>query len=92
MDTSILSSETLRFSEAVRDCFRDMLGVESLVDGDSYKESSFTPTRRVLAMLHFTGPVEGDFVLGVEEGGRGRIARRGALPRSSGLREFHSFA
>jgi CheY-specific phosphatase CheX len=44
-----------------------MLGVESLVDGDSYKESSFAPSRLVLAMLHFTGPVEGDFVLGLEE-------------------------
>jgi CheY-specific phosphatase CheX len=67
MNHEILSRQTVRFTESVRDCFRDMLGVEIVLDGSECDARPFAPTRPMVAMIHFTGLVHGEFVLNLEE-------------------------
>lgn len=67
MDTKILFEQSVCFSEAVRNCFRDMLGLEIVLDASSPAQNDFSPRHRLVSMIHFTGAVQGDFVLDMDE-------------------------
>ncbi|MBK8802929.1 MAG: hypothetical protein IPN71_12925 [Fibrobacteres bacterium] len=67
MSHEFLSSHTARFAECVRDCFRDMLGTEIVLDGSVCDDHPFAPRRPVVVMIHFTGRIQGDYVINLEE-------------------------
>jgi len=67
MNHEILSCQTAHFTECVRDCFRDMLGMEIVLDNSKVDDHPFAPKRPMVALIHFTGLVQGDFVLNLEE-------------------------
>jgi CheY-specific phosphatase CheX len=67
MDNELLISQSVLFSESVRDCFRDMLGAEIVLDSSNVLVSPFSPSRPMVALIHFTGAVQGDYVLSLEE-------------------------
>ena len=67
MDPEILAGQTTRFAGAVRDCFRDMLGLEIVLDTLDPCRGTFSPRHRLVSMIHFTGAVQGDFVLDMDE-------------------------
>jgi CheY-specific phosphatase CheX len=73
MDDDIFQSQTVLFTESIRDCFRDMLGAEIVLDNTQVREQTFAPSRPMLAMIHFTGPVQGDYVLNLEEATAARL-------------------
>ncbi len=83
MDRETMCGQTIRFTENVRDSLRDMLGVETAQGGDAVVERTFDPRRKVVAMIHFTGSIQGDCVLNLEEDVAARLAgawREGMLP------------
>jgi CheY-specific phosphatase CheX len=67
MNHEILSRQTTLFTECVRDCFRDMLGMEIVLDSSKFDDHPFAPKRPMIALIHFTGLAQGDFVLNLEE-------------------------
>lgn len=67
MDTRILFEQSVCFTEAVRNCFRDMLGLEIVLDASNPTQTVFSPRHRLVSMIHFTGAVQGDFVLDMDE-------------------------
>ncbi|MCB9496591.1 MAG: chemotaxis protein CheX [Fibrobacteria bacterium] len=67
MDDARLISHTLRFTSAVRDCFRDMLGVEMPPVAPGVEIRDFSPSYSMVAMIHFTGAIQGDFAISLDE-------------------------
>lgn len=67
MDSEILCSQTKAYSEAVRESVRDMLGVEIAPSGEVQVSEGFSPRRGLIAMIHFTGFVQGDFAINLDE-------------------------
>jgi len=67
MDEARLSALTLRFAECVRDCFRDMLGIEIAVQENAVQVSDFAPLYSTVVLIHFTGPMQGDYALSLDE-------------------------
>ncbi len=51
----------------MRDCFRDMLGIEIVLDSSVCDDHPFAPRRPVVVMIHFTGRIQGDYVINLEE-------------------------
>lgn len=73
MNHEILSSQTLRFTECVRDCFRDMLGTEIVLDSTTCEDHPFAPRRPMVVLIHYTGRIQGDFVINLEEEAAARL-------------------
>lgn len=67
MNHEFLSSQTLRFTECVRDCFRDKLGTEIVLDSTTCEDHPFAPRRPMVVLIHYTGRIQGDFVINLEE-------------------------
>jgi CheY-specific phosphatase CheX len=67
MDEARLSALTLRFAECVRDCFRDMLGIEIAIRDDAVQIADFAPAYSTVVLIHFTGPMQGDYALSLDE-------------------------
>lgn len=67
MDSQILCNQTMAYSEAVRDIIRDMLGVEIAPAGKILVLEGFVPRRGLSALVHFTGFVQGDFAINLDE-------------------------
>jgi CheY-specific phosphatase CheX len=67
MDADLLLANTQTFAQAVRDCFRDMLGTEIVLEGLPQKQGQFAPAHHLIVMIHFTGPVQGEYVISMAE-------------------------
>lgn len=67
MGHEFLSGQTAKFTDSIRDCFRDMLGIEMVLDSSQFDERPFAPRRPMVAMIHFTGRIQGDYVINLEE-------------------------
>jgi CheY-specific phosphatase CheX len=67
MDTELLLANAQTFAQTVRDCFRDMLGTEIVLDGQASHHGRFAPSHPMIVMIHFTGPVQGEYVLSLTE-------------------------
>ncbi len=67
MDETRLSALTLRFTECVRDCFRDMLGIEIAMQERAVEIRDFAPACSTVVLIHFTGPMQGDYALSLDE-------------------------
>lgn len=67
MNHEFLAGQTARFTECVRGCFRDMLGAEIVLDDSVCEDRPFSPRRPMVALIHFTGLVQGDYVINLEE-------------------------
>lgn len=67
MEASHLMHHSSRFASAVRECFRDMLGVEIAGQTRDVEIRDFAPEFSAVAIIHFTGVVHGDFVLCLDE-------------------------
>jgi len=67
MDSDLLASNALCFAQAVRDCFRDMLGAEMVLDSQGVRQARFSPAHPLIVMIHYTGPVQGEYMISMEE-------------------------
>lgn len=66
MDSELLDSCSQIFAKSVADCLRDMLGAEIVVD-PRLETRSFLPSHPLTVMIHFTGPVQGEYAVSLEE-------------------------
>lgn len=66
MDSGLLASCSQIFAQSVADCLRDMLGAEIVVD-PRLETHSFRPSHPLTVMIHFTGPVQGEYAVSLEE-------------------------
>ncbi len=67
MDDASLKTHSSQFAEAIRECFRDMLGVEIAHVPSDVVIRDFSPEFSMVAMIHFTGPVQGNYALSLDE-------------------------
>lgn len=67
MDSQILCSQTMVYAQAVRESIRDMLGVEIASAGEVMVLDGFVPRRGLIVLVHFTGFVQGDFAINLDE-------------------------
>ena len=73
MDQELLQTLSLRFADSIRSSFRDMLGLEISPETSVPMVGRFAPNHRLVVMIHFTGPVQGDFVVNLEEDTAARL-------------------
>ena len=66
MDSELLASCSQVFAQSVADCLRDMLGAEIVVD-PKLETRPFLPSHPLTVMIHFTGPVQGEYAVSLEE-------------------------
>jgi len=67
MATVTLRQNAETFAATVCQSFADMVGVSYVVGEDSYREENFKPSHPMTAMIHFTGPIQGEYAVSMRE-------------------------
>lgn len=67
MATVTLRQNAETFAAAVCQSFADMVGVTYAVGEESYREEVFKPSFPMTAMIHFTGPIQGEYAVSLAE-------------------------
>ena len=67
MNANTLVRHAEAMGSAVCNNLRDMIGIEFAPVSDSLEEVRFVPTRAMTAMIHFTGAIQGEFALSLDE-------------------------
>ena len=63
MGTVTLRHNAESFAAAVCQSFADMVGADYSPIDDGYKEEIFKPSFAMTTMIHFTGPIQGEYAL-----------------------------
>ncbi|MEN9353420.1 MAG: hypothetical protein RL318_745 [Fibrobacterota bacterium] len=67
MATVTLRQNAETFAATVCQSFADMVGVSYAAGADSYREENFKPAHPMTAMIHFTGPIQGEYAVSMTE-------------------------
>ncbi|MDM8558685.1 hypothetical protein [Candidatus Parabeggiatoa sp. HSG14] len=62
-----IDTSTLSFARSVIYTLEDMLGIPFELKKTSFRESAFSSPFNMIAYIHFTGVVQGDYLLGLDE-------------------------
>ena len=62
-----IDTNTLIFAKSVIYALEDMLGIPFVLDKTSFRETAFSSPFDMIAYIHFTGAVQGDYLLGLDE-------------------------
>jgi signal transduction histidine kinase/CheY-specific phosphatase CheX len=73
MNANTLVRHAQAMASAVCNNLRDMIGIEFAPVEDSLEEVRFVPTRTMTAMIHFTGAIQGEFALSLDEAAAARL-------------------
>ncbi len=67
MENNTLIRHAEAFATAVCNNIRDMVGVELSTSSESLAEVRFLPSRAMTVMIHFTGAIQGEFAVSLDE-------------------------
>jgi len=62
-----IDTNTLLFAKSVIYTLEDMLGIPFVLNKTSFQETTFSSPYDMVASIHFTGTVQGDYLLGLDE-------------------------
>lgn len=62
-----IDTNTLIFAKSVIYALEDMLGIPFVLDKTSFRETTFSSPFDMVAYIHFTGAIQGDYLLGLDE-------------------------
>jgi len=62
-----IDTNTLIFAKSLIYALEDMLGIPFVLDKSSFRETFFSSPFDMIAYIHFTGAVQGDYLLGLDE-------------------------
>jgi CheY-specific phosphatase CheX len=62
-----IDTNTLIFAKSVIYTLQDMIGIPFVLNKTSFREATFSSPFDMIAYIHFTGAVQGDYLLGLDE-------------------------
>jgi CheY-specific phosphatase CheX len=66
-DNAYIDTNTLIFAKSVIYALEDMLGIPFVLNKTSFRETVFSSPFDMVAYIHFTGAIQGDYLLGLDE-------------------------
>ncbi len=69
-----ISTNTIIFAHSVIRSLEDMVGAAFALNKASFRETPFSSPFRMIAYIHFSGTIQGDYILGLDEMTAARLA------------------
>ncbi|MCP4348215.1 MAG: response regulator [Desulfobacterales bacterium] len=62
-----ISTNTVIFARSVIQSLKDMVGISFMINKASFREAPFSPPFKMIAYIPFTGTIQGDYIISMDE-------------------------